>query len=164
MKDSEFLSWIWQRMVNVHGEQSNVDYMLRLNGIILAMKGSEAESVISSEQPKPRTKTEFVKCEFKHAWEALKAFEDGEELFRDKNQTLNTDTVEFVKAANVGGIGYILTFYKADNLYRKVETEIDERQEFCAAYHKLREEFNSQHEVDSFYNFLFDSGKFKLVE
>ena len=34
MTDVKFLNFIYQRMVNVHGEKPNVDYMLRLKSII----------------------------------------------------------------------------------------------------------------------------------
>lgn len=36
MTDSEFLQWIHDRMVFVHGENKNVDYLHRLRGIIAA--------------------------------------------------------------------------------------------------------------------------------
>lgn len=40
--DIKHLSWIWERMVNVHGEKSNVDYMLAFNGIILKLRNDYA--------------------------------------------------------------------------------------------------------------------------
>jgi hypothetical protein len=114
----------------------------------------------SIQEKKPRTKIEYVKCEFSHAWEALKSFEEGEELYRDKNQTLQTEVVEFVKAASVGGIGYILTYYKADNLYRRIETPMTEREAFVeAAIHELK---SGMSDID-YAKAIFDSGKFKLV-
>lgn len=36
MKDKEFLLWLKHRMVQVHGENSNYDYMHRLQAIINA--------------------------------------------------------------------------------------------------------------------------------
>ena len=97
----------------------------------------------SAIKPK-RTKVEYEKCEFNHAWEALKAFEDGDELYRDKNQTLQTEVVEFIKAASVGGIGYILTYYKADNLYRRIETPIEWWEDAKACHDSFKICFGSQ--------------------
>jgi len=34
MSDKEFLEWIYNRLVFVHGESVNVDYMIRLKKII----------------------------------------------------------------------------------------------------------------------------------
>lgn len=34
MTDKEFLTWIRDRIVNVYGENPNVDFILRLNEII----------------------------------------------------------------------------------------------------------------------------------
>jgi len=34
MKTKEFLIWIYERLVNVYGENPNVDYMRRLKTII----------------------------------------------------------------------------------------------------------------------------------
>lgn len=34
MKDKEFLNWIYERLVHVHGEPENVDYMNKLRCII----------------------------------------------------------------------------------------------------------------------------------
>ncbi|CAL9956695.1 hypothetical protein VPHK71_0022 [Vibrio phage K71] len=159
MKDSEFLSWIWQRMVNVHGERSNVHYMLRLNGIILSMKDSDAESDISFEQPKPSTKTEFVKvgCEW-NAWEYLKAFSE-----------LPDDVQWFVKVSDEqyapihDWFNVAETIRKHNLIYRKVETEIDERQEFIDAVCAINEKAHGerrQYLVESMY----DSGMVKLSE
>lgn len=33
MKDSDFLQWIYERMIYIHGENPNVDYMTRLKEI-----------------------------------------------------------------------------------------------------------------------------------
>ncbi|CAH9015750.1 putative coil containing protein [Vibrio phage 381E49-1] len=124
MKDSEFLSWIWQRMVNVHGEQSNVDYMLRLNGIILAMKDSDAESDISFEQPKPRTKTEFVKCEFASDKEKAEAFIEGGLRYFTHGPVTGDKEKDTIPVTRLDEL------LCGNGIYRKVETEIDERQEF----------------------------------
>lgn len=36
MKDREFLKWIHARLIEVHGENENVDYMWKLRSIISA--------------------------------------------------------------------------------------------------------------------------------
>ncbi len=38
MKNKEFLQWIYNRMVNVHKENPNVDYMWKFKEIIDKMK------------------------------------------------------------------------------------------------------------------------------
>lgn len=35
--DARFLKWIHDRLVNVHGENPNYDYMWRLRGVIVNM-------------------------------------------------------------------------------------------------------------------------------
>ena len=102
---------------------------------------------------KPRTKTEFVKCEFNHAWEAVKAFEDGEELYTKRSHK------DFVLIDNAPDVLRFLY-----DLHRKVEAEIDERQEFIDTYASLRHEFHGQRTYDDFSGFMYDSGKFKLVD
>ncbi len=93
-------------------------------------------------QPKPRTKAEFVKCEFNHAWEAVKTFEDGEELYTKRSHK------DFVLIDNAPDVLRFLY-----DLHRKVETEIDERQEFIDECQKYGS-----------WEAMHDSGKFKLVE
>ena len=34
MTDKEVLEWLYDRMVNVHGEKKNYDYMIRFKSII----------------------------------------------------------------------------------------------------------------------------------
>lgn len=42
MTDSEFLTWIRDRIVHVYGESPNVDFVLRLGQVIDKTKRSEA--------------------------------------------------------------------------------------------------------------------------
>ena len=44
MRDSEFLQWIHDRMVNVHGEDGQIDYLHRLRGIIDNMAANEQQN------------------------------------------------------------------------------------------------------------------------
>ncbi|CAM0015468.1 hypothetical protein VPHK367G1_0086 [Vibrio phage K367 g1] len=97
---------------------------------------------------KPRTKTEFVKCVFNHAWEAVKAFEDGEELYTKRSHK------DFVLIDNAPDVLRFLY-----DLHRKVETEIDERQEFIDAACEV-----VNWSIPKAMGALYDSGKFKLVE
>lgn len=41
MKDSEFLQWIHDRIINVYKESSNVDFLYRLREIIQLIKEIE---------------------------------------------------------------------------------------------------------------------------
>ena len=43
MKDSEHLQWIHDRLVNAHGENPDVDYLIRLRGIIARLKNIDGE-------------------------------------------------------------------------------------------------------------------------
>lgn len=37
MTDKEFLTWIYERMIHVHGENPNVDYMLKFKDVLQGM-------------------------------------------------------------------------------------------------------------------------------
>jgi hypothetical protein len=43
MEDSEFLSWLKERLINVYGESPNVDFVLRLGEIVKYAKMREEE-------------------------------------------------------------------------------------------------------------------------
>lgn len=83
-------------------------------------------NISPKEQPKPRTKTEYVKCDYGKRWERVKDVEDGVELYVENPFVSNT---KYLHA----------TFEHAISdckLYRKVEKEIDwqvEVEEFIAA-------------------------------
>lgn len=47
MKDKQFLWWIHERLVNVHGEKEMVDYMHHLRRIIFDMSDKKETSNIS---------------------------------------------------------------------------------------------------------------------
>lgn len=101
---------------------------------------------------KPRTKAEFVKCEFECAWHAIKALEDGEELYTKRSHE------DFVIINNAPDVLRFLY-----DLHRKVETEIDERQEFIDVYMNLAS-VSKPLSIDDWAGLIFDSGKFKLVD
>ena len=96
-------------------------------------KGKPIECEIGTEVCKPkRTKTEFVKCEFDQVYLAAKAVFDGEELFVGFVDHSGEPTGEYSVAVDQQRASR-----NYQHLYRKVEVEIDERQEFideCKKY------------------------------
>lgn len=43
--DKEFLNWMYWRLVTVHGENRNFDYMIRMRDIVKNMKDDEQKEV-----------------------------------------------------------------------------------------------------------------------
>ena len=41
MSDNEHLEWMYNRLIEVHDENPNIDYMLRMNSIIQTQKEGE---------------------------------------------------------------------------------------------------------------------------
>lgn len=110
------------------------------------------------EEKKPRTKVEYVKCEFVTKWEHVKLMEDtGESLFFLPND-------EFIEVMTPESA--IKKLRKGHELYRRIETEITERDEFIEFVESKCSELN----VDGEWSFsciaaeLFDSGRVKLLE
>lgn len=66
---------------------------------------------------KPHTKTEYVKCEFEFAWQAVKFIEDGGKAYRPATDGVNKNwiPVDYVAGA--------ASYFNA--LHEKVEKEID---------------------------------------
>jgi len=89
---------------------------------------------IPLEPIKPRTKVEYVKVEFDHIWEGIKAMEvGGETYFVDGNED-----VQYIEIGNVPAFMRPLAMKEA--IYRKVETEItwqDEVREFIAGCEEI---------------------------
>ncbi|CAL9963957.1 hypothetical protein VPHK165_0095 [Vibrio phage K165] len=117
------------------------------------------KSEIKLRSLKPRTKTEFVKvgCEW-NAWEYLKAFSelpDSEQWFIKVSDDQYAPIHDWFNVAE--------TIRKHNLIYRKVETEIDERQEFIEV--ACEKSGLSKHSVEAqVFGVIFDSGEFKLVE
>lgn len=104
---------------------------------------------------KPRTKTEFVKVESDLAWELVKDFEEGVEFYTC-SKGLHTSK----------NIGNLLSVWCGGDLHRKVEIEIDERQEFIDTAVELLNQNSHDQEANHYkewFGAMFDSGKFKLV-
>lgn len=43
----EHLEWIYSRLISVHKENPNTDYMLRLNEIVIEMKNNEPKEPVT---------------------------------------------------------------------------------------------------------------------
>ena len=102
------------------------------------------------EEKKPRTKVEYVKCEFDSAWEAVKAFEDGEKLYTKRS---HKDYILIDNAPDVLRFLY--------DLHERIETPMTEREEFIEVLQELWiiDGVDGQEQMDK----IFDSGKFKIV-
>lgn len=70
---------------------------------------------------KPRAKVEYELIKFKFSWKAVRAFEDGEALYTDENYMDKPDEPSYVEVPNAIACHRC---HNAQNLYRKVETEI----------------------------------------
>lgn len=113
----------------------------------------------SYKRTKPRTKTYFVKVEYSTSWKAAKDHEERVEfLYRQ------SDLGDAIKGNNWKAIQSPseAAQYHFD-LYRKLETEIDERQEFIDEAREVTRATPNSKAAMSF-GMLYDSGKFKLVE
>ena len=131
---------------------SRIIYLLKNEGGEFIFDAVDSTIEVITE---PRTKTEFVKCEYNHAWEIIKLYEDGVELFKDDSDELQIDRINSIALRAQAGYP----------IYRKVETEIDERQEFIDRMLEmldLNEAYDGNKIVSDMYdNFGF---RFKLVE
>lgn len=103
---------------------------------------------------KPRTKVEYVKCEFIKLSDAAKAVDGGD--------------IQFNKFGNqpINDMALALHYYNNGTLsfYRRIETPITEREAFIYTYGKVRNEFANQSAIVDFCEFMYNSGQFKLVE
>ena len=115
------------------------------------------ESLVNPKQEKTkRVKVEYVKCEFDKVSDLVIACESGETFYCN---------------SSIGGkgklemYGAISMHRHSDNLYRKVETEIDERQEFIDFTSEYIKNLNPEilKSFEYIARAMFDSGKFKLV-
>jgi hypothetical protein len=127
--------------------------------VIAAMINKTEFAECKINKPKPRTKTEFVKVEFNHAWEAVKEHEESKNIFH-----CNESGEYEICGYDMYVIGECV---RDGELYRKVETEIDERQEFIDSAIELLNKNSHDNEANHYkewFGSMFDSGKFKLVE
>lgn len=132
--------------IEVKGDSITIDASLNVDDLRII--------VSELEKQKPRTKTEFVKVESDLAWELVKDFEEGVEFYTC-SKGLHTSK----------NIGNLLSVWCDGDLHRKVETEIDERDEFVEAVESLCNEMGiGEGKTSWIAKTLFDSGEFKLVE
>ncbi|AUR88324.1 hypothetical protein NVP1112O_06 [Vibrio phage 1.112.O._10N.286.46.B11] len=103
-----------------------------------------------------KVKTEYVKCEYgDKVSNIIMDFESNAPLYKMVNDEYWT----------IDELDDLFQLILDDcYIYRRIETEIDERQEFIKAYSILREKFMIQREYEYFDDFMADSGKFKLVD
>lgn len=134
----------------------NVDHASRLDYLV-STYGPMREVTLSD--LKPRTKTEFVKCEFEKLSDLVLAYESGEVLYRE-------DSVGDKNELSI--YGAISMHRHSDDIYRKVETEIDKRQEFIEAVVGGKGIdgcwLNGVFVPSDVVGVIFDSGKVELVE
>ena len=133
----------------------NTKEMLCPDGLGTWCRASDLSDDIMHEIPNPHTETEFVKCEYgDKVSNIVMGFENNVQLYKlvnDEHWTIDELDDLFQIILNDCYI------------YRKVETEIDERREFvdeCMRIGGLRARDGA---VEVYCN-LYDSGKFKLVE
>ena len=105
-------------------------------------------------QNPPRTKVEYVKCEFEHAWQAVKASDDGEVLFEKGND----DHYESLTSIECYGA------HKLGRLFRRteVEVEIDVKDVVAEWGHKNKIGIFSPQEFQ--FDYLLETNKSKAIE
>lgn len=143
-------------LLDAFGELAVVGNDYTIDGANLKLNTDDRRYILRAaalEEKKPRTKVEYVKCEFEFLWEAVKAFEDGEEFYTH----FTSDGWVAVKHAQ-----QVIPNLQVDKLYRCIETPMTEREAFvdeCKKFGGLR----ARDGADEVYGNLYDSGKFKLV-
>ena len=82
-KEIDHLSWIYERLASKHGENTNYDYMHKLNSIIINLKLDYAYGDNASVEKEPCTKEVYEICEYGDKQSnKVYDFEQGKELFR----------------------------------------------------------------------------------
>lgn len=144
------------------------DIYLSINGLVCYCGGDFPPSVLNHpngydnerfilraaalEKPK-RVKVEYVPCLFADAWEPVKAYCDGEDLYCGAKKKVSDPEIA-------------LKLWIHGSLYRRIETEITERDVFIEKVEAIAEDITS----DSEWSFaciataMFDSGEFKLTK
>ena len=172
--DIEHLSWIYDRLANVHLENTNFDYMHKLNAIIANLKLDYAyygDLVLHREEVRPvgeliETQEEkealdektyrYEKVELSPK-EVFMAMLNGDEFYV-LGDLINFDGEQFWRHTSEGKsrITYINHNHE---IHRRIE--VTERELFIDAYAST---FNTHMLlVEDVAGMLYDSGKFKLV-
>lgn len=126
---------------NIESSQAKYIQIVDFEWLYTNSTEDSVELTIDDFKAKPKTKVEYVKCEFKHAWEALKEYQEDGNLF-----------------LSAGAVGVYIPpndIYQVvgnhPNLYRRIETEItwqDELEEFMSkCVH-----FDGANAIQDFYN------------
>lgn len=148
------LNFIYDRM-SMFGESPNLDYMHKLKNAIAFTEDRESPCNQAAAQEKPkRTKVEYVECD--NLQGSLDKFESmsGFEFYPDENGV----------GDRINSVRYLALAYGNNSLYRRIETEITERNEFI----EFVESKCSELMVDGEWSLaciaadLFDSGKIKF--
>lgn len=110
---------------------------------------------IAVEEKKPRTKVEYVKCNFSREWEAVRYYnEEGELFVIDCNGN-------YSNVNDISGAWYEVVCKNYHCIYRRIETPMTEREALVGALNEL---FDSHAmSTSDLFNAIVDSGKFKLV-
>ena len=150
------LNFIYERLIEVHGENSNFDYMHKLKNAIAMVEDRESPCNQAALNKPKRVKVSYVSADFSKEWKAVRYYNEVGELFVvDFNGN-------YSNVNDISGTWYEVICKNYDSLFIQIETEIDERQEFIdAAIGVLNVHY--QNAAATLCGDLFDSGKFKLV-
>ncbi|AUR90475.1 hypothetical protein NVP1144O_27 [Vibrio phage 1.144.O._10N.286.45.B3] len=135
--------------IEVKGDSVTIDGSLNVDDLRII--------VSELDKQKPRTKTEFVKCEFASDKEKAEAFIEGGLRYFTHGPVTGDKEKDTIPVTRLDEL------LCGNGIYRKVETEIDERQEFIDVIEEYCHS-NGFGVNRRFLGSLFDSGKFKLVE
>ncbi|AUS01641.1 hypothetical protein NVP1287O_68 [Vibrio phage 1.287.O._10N.286.55.C7] len=143
------LNFIYDRLIIVHGENQNFDYMHKLKNAIKLVEGVESPCNQSAAKEKPRTKVEYVKV-VDSIFDLRPDFEAGDLYISHCDghyqQILSESSLHLACAQGL--------------LYRRIETPMTEREAFVeSATHILKSGMSDAEYAGA----LFDSGKFKLI-
>ncbi|AUR99234.1 coil containing protein [Vibrio phage 1.263.B._10N.286.51.B1] len=108
---------------------------------------------------KPRTKTEFVKCEFKSDKEKAEAFIEGGLRYFTRGAITGDREKDTIPVTRLDEL------LCGASIYRKVETEIDEQQEFVERMLEMLD-FNEAYDGNKIVSDMYDNFgfRFKLEE
>lgn len=167
------LNFIYERLIEVHGENPSFDYMHKLKNVIImvedrespcnkaaALDGRDNVPSLHESYPnedafagvkKPRTKVEYehVNANDDAFWEVAREFAEDCVEFRSSqdNCKINDNLM-------------LLTHYSNRSLQRRIETTITEREAFVDWFESIHEVYIGSEEYDhgQLGEFLFDNG------
>lgn len=95
-----------------------------IGNVELTVSGETLTIVPVAQEKKPRTKAEYVPCKYIDAWEPVKAYFDGDELFDSDESKVTCPEVA-------------LNLWIHGSLYRRIETPMTEREMFIEGVEKI---------------------------